>query len=319
MARRELTLVPLGAVLAAVFAGPAPAVPPAEAIRDASRRFSAAMVAGRTDEIASLYTEEGVLLPPGRVVRGRAAIREFFSPRPGVTQLSHAMTAEELKLLGDVAIDVGTWSNSWRKGEGEPQSASERYLVVWRKEADGAWRIAWDVWHRPAPATPPAPKPETASAPAAAPLRDELAALRPFVGKTWKGAMNEEKKVYDVSRWEAALGGRAVRILHSVGDGNYGGETLVRWDPVAREVIYDYVTTAAFGTRGKMTFPSAARVECHETVTGNAGGVTEVKATMELLADGRMKVSSRMLKNGSWEESPARIYVEDAAARVVLP
>ncbi|MCL4807263.1 MAG: hypothetical protein KJ062_05630, partial [Thermoanaerobaculia bacterium] len=75
-----------------------------------------------------------------------------------------------------------------------------------------------------------------AAASPAAPLRDELAALRPYVGKTWKALVNAEKKQYDVSRWDAALGGRVVRILHSVADGAYGGESIVRWDPVAKEI-----------------------------------------------------------------------------------
>lgn len=158
-----------------------------------------------------------------------------------------------------------------------------------------------------------------AAASPAAPLRDELAALRPYVGKTWKALVNAEKKQYDVSRWEAALGGRVVRILHSVADGAYGGESIVRWDPVAKEIVYDYFTTASFTTHGKMTVPAPGRLECHETVRGDAGGIAEVKATMELLPDGRMKVTSRLLRGGAWEERPPKLYEEDATAKVVLP
>lgn len=158
-----------------------------------------------------------------------------------------------------------------------------------------------------------------AAAPPAAPLRDELAALRPYVGKTWKALVNAEKKQYDVSRWEAALGGRVVRILHSVADGAYGGESIVRWDAEAKGIVYDYFTTASFTTHGRMTVPGPGRLECHETVRGDAGGIAEVKATMELLPDGRMKVTSRMLRNGAWEERPPKVYEEDATAKVLLP
>ena len=314
MDRRAVSLLPLLAVLC-LAPLPARAGTPEEAISAASRRFSTALVAGKADEVAGLYTESAVLLPPGQVVRGRAAIRAFFAPRPGRAQMAHAMASEELTVLGDVAVDVGTWSNTWRTDGGEPQSASERYLIVWRREMDGVWRIAWDVWHRPAPAA----SRSAAAAPPAAPLREELSALGPFVGKTWKALVNAEKRQYDVSRWEAALGGRVVRILHSVADGAYGGESIVRWDPVAKEVTYDYFTTAAFTTHGTMTFPSPGRVECREVVRGEAAGASEVRATMELLPDGRMKVTSRMLRNGEWTESPARLYEEDPAARVVLP
>ncbi|HEX9808787.1 MAG TPA: hypothetical protein VGC25_04190, partial [Alphaproteobacteria bacterium] len=46
-----------------------------------------------------------------------------------------------------------------------------------------------------------------------------LEPFQPFVGKTWKALVDPEKGVHDVARWELALGGQVVRILHSVGDG----------------------------------------------------------------------------------------------------
>ena len=57
---------------------------------------------------------------------------------------------EELRVMGDVAVDVGTWHNAWRAGGGDEQSASGRYLMVWHRGPDGRWRIAYDMWHRPA-------------------------------------------------------------------------------------------------------------------------------------------------------------------------
>src|SRR5688572_28206099 len=50
-------------------------------------------------------------------------------------------------------------------------------------------------------------------------LAKELEPLRPFIGKTWKGQFKDstpEKPKVDVAKWERALNGQAVRILHSV-------------------------------------------------------------------------------------------------------
>jgi ketosteroid isomerase-like protein len=90
-----------------------------------------------------------VLLPPGSEVYGRDRIVRYFAPGPRRVNLRHAMESAELRVTGDVAIDVGTWSNRWRIGEGEVQEAADRYLVVWRRGADGRWRIEYDMWHRP--------------------------------------------------------------------------------------------------------------------------------------------------------------------------
>ncbi|HTG43029.1 MAG TPA: hypothetical protein VK633_00735, partial [Verrucomicrobiae bacterium] len=67
-----------------------------------------------------------------------------------------------------------------------------------------------------------------ASAPAAEPgkLDEHLESLRPFIGKTWRGEFKNskpEKPTIDVAHWERALNGKAVRVLHSINDGYYGG------------------------------------------------------------------------------------------------
>src|SRR5262245_54509777 len=63
-------------------------------------------------------------------------------------------------------------------------------------------------------------------------LAEQLKAFAPYVGKTWKGEFagsKPEKPIFDVSRCERVLNGQGVRILHSVNDGQYGGETMIIW------------------------------------------------------------------------------------------
>ena len=118
-------------------------------IAAASRAFSDAYVAGDTAAIRVLYTDDAVLLPWERIVRGRDAIARYFAPGPQRTNLAHSMTSDDLRISGDTAIDIGIWSNTWSIGEDPPREASGRYLVVWRRGADGLWRIEHDMWHRP--------------------------------------------------------------------------------------------------------------------------------------------------------------------------
>jgi len=151
-------------------------------------------------------------------------------------------------------------------------------------------------------------------------LDEHLDPLRPFLGRTWKGHFKNstpEKPQVDVARWERALNGKAVRILHSINDGVYGGESIIVWDEKKKGLVFYYFNTAGFYTTGTISF-SDGRYTSHEIVTGSAEGVTEVKAISELSADGTMHSKSEYLKDGKWVPGHEVTYKEDPKAEVVF-
>ena len=160
----------------------------------------------------------------------------------------------------------------------------------------------------------------TASAAEELKLDSHLEALRPFLEKTWKGHLKNstpEKPVIDVARWERALNGKAVRILHSVNEGAYGGESIVMWDNKKQVVGYHYFTTAGFTTTGTMTFKDG-KILTHEIVAGNSGGVTEVRGTTEMRKDGSFIVKTEHLKGKEWTPGRETTYRNDPGAKVVF-
>ncbi|MBM3831769.1 MAG: hypothetical protein FJ403_00540 [Verrucomicrobia bacterium] len=54
----------------------------------------------------------------------------------------------------------------------------------------------------------------------------------------------------------------------------------------------------------------------HEEVTGNEGGVAAVKATTQILSNGRMHLKSRYLKNGEWVDGHEVTCEETPGAEV---
>ena len=150
-------------------------------------------------------------------------------------------------------------------------------------------------------------------------LDPNLEPLRAWLGKTWKSdpATNGGKTTVDVSRWERALNGKAVRILHSINDGEYGGETIATWDDKKKSIVYQYFTTAGFTTSGTIKTDDG-KIVTHETVSGNSGGVTEVRGTGEMKPDGTYRIKTEYLKDGKWEPARDVVYREDPAAQVVF-
>jgi hypothetical protein len=56
----------------------------------------------------------------------------------------------------------------------------------------------------------------------------------------------------------------------------------------------------------------------HEDVKGDAGGVTEVRATSEILPGGKFHVKAEYLKNGEWTLGHEVTYAEDPSSEVVF-
>jgi hypothetical protein len=151
-------------------------------------------------------------------------------------------------------------------------------------------------------------------------LDPQLELFRPLLEKTWKGAFKNsqpDKPVIDTMRWERALNGKAIRVLHSVNDGVYGGETIFRWDDKKKQVTYYYFTTAGFMTVGSLKAEDG-KIVTHETVEGGAGGITQVRSTSQLLDDGTFRVKSEHLKDGEWTSGHETTYREDPTAKVIF-
>lgn len=151
-------------------------------------------------------------------------------------------------------------------------------------------------------------------------LDPQLEIFRPFLGKTWKGTFansTQEKPMIDVAHYERAMNGKAVRVMHSVNNGDYGGETLIYWNAEAKKIGYFYLTTAGFRTEGFLT-PEKDGFSALEEVKGNANGITQVRSTSKMTSSGRYKVVAEYLQDGKWVPGRETDYIEDSKAKVIF-
>ena len=144
------------------------------------------------------------------------------------------------------------------------------------------------------------------------------APFAPMVGKTWRGTGTGAAKVEDVQRWEWAVGGHAIRVVHAVNGGVYGGETLIFRDKDSEKFIFHYFTTGGFHSTGTITPVGPGEYDTEETVHGSAQ-VESLRATGRLGADGVYRVRALRPEGEKWVESGGFDYREDPAAVVRLP
>ena len=158
----------------------------------------------------------------------------------------------------------------------------------------------------------PAPLPEAVSGRAA------YAPFEAMVGKTWRGQGTRDAKAEDIQRWEWAIGGNAIRIVHSVNNGAYAGESLIFRDKDTGNYIFHYFTTGGFHTTGTIRPTGPVAFEMEEAVHG-VKGLAALKSTGVLGADGIYRTRSKVEKDGQWVEVGGFDYREDATAKVVMP
>lgn len=148
------------------------------------------------------------------------------------------------------------------------------------------------------------------------PLHPKLEVFRPFLDSYWQGDLTQpgkQEKTIDRSHWSRALNGMAIKTIHSINDGVYGGESMIFWDEAKQSLAYYYFTTAGFYTHGTMEFDSTNNhIIAIEKVENNANGITEVRSVSALQGD-TLKVSSRYLKQGEWVDGHSAQYQRTAA------
>lgn len=131
------------------------------AIRSAIREWAAAAKAKDAEKFASFYAGDGVIMFAGAPdVRGSASIREAIMGlmKDPAFALSFEPDAVVVARSGDLAYETGSYEMTATGPNKKPSTENGHYVVVWRKQADGAWKVALDVpvSDPPAPATPAA-------------------------------------------------------------------------------------------------------------------------------------------------------------------
>jgi ketosteroid isomerase-like protein len=126
------------------------------AIKKAGADFSRLYMKGDNEAMARMYTEDGVIFPPGRpMITGRPAIADYWKLAAGVTVVEHQTVADSIIIRGDIAYDYGTF-RARNARDGQPGNPGfGKYVIVWRRTGM-QWLIHLDIWNSsPAPAAAP--------------------------------------------------------------------------------------------------------------------------------------------------------------------
>jgi uncharacterized protein (TIGR02246 family) len=156
MARiRSLSLMIAAVFAASFFAACSQAPAPVDrrkadeaAIRAAGDALGAAFEAKDIEKSLSFYVDDPVLIvPKSPAVIGKDALRKAFQPFMAVRELKASTSGLIIDVAqsGDLAFERGSFTNTVTDANGKTTTDMGKMVLVWKKQADGSWKIAADT------------------------------------------------------------------------------------------------------------------------------------------------------------------------------
>jgi ketosteroid isomerase-like protein len=105
---------------------------------------------GDVDEIVDYWTDDAIVIPAGMPeVIGRDALRQYVAGTRAIPgfRISWSSSDAELSADGTLAYVLSSNEITMDGPDGEPVINRGRAVTVWRRDTDGRWRCAVDIWN----------------------------------------------------------------------------------------------------------------------------------------------------------------------------
>lgn len=117
--------------------------------RDAE--WAAAASEGRDiDYILSFWTDDGIVVPPGLPsVVGKTGLRQYVEGSMQIPGFRITWTSSDVTFSpdGQLAYILSRNAVTMNAPDGTPVTTEGRAVTIWRRESDGEWHCAVDIWN----------------------------------------------------------------------------------------------------------------------------------------------------------------------------
>jgi ketosteroid isomerase-like protein len=130
----------------------------ADAIRAADAAWSKVFSARDTSAAVAAVEPGGSILPPnGAIATGPEAIRKLFEGFYGMPAMTISWSPNKVEAArsGELGFSSGTYEMSYTDPKGKPATDHGKYVTIWRKQADGSWKVVLDTFNSDLPLAGP--------------------------------------------------------------------------------------------------------------------------------------------------------------------
>ncbi|MGA7839792.1 MAG: DUF4440 domain-containing protein [Candidatus Acidiferrales bacterium] len=118
------------------------------AIRAASAAWSQSATAKDLDKAVSFYADDALVLPDkAPAITGNENIRKNWAPLlalpgPGLSWKTGSVVVAR---SGELAYETGAYNFVTTDKKGKSTDYKGKYLLIWKKQSDGSWKVAVDT------------------------------------------------------------------------------------------------------------------------------------------------------------------------------
>jgi len=120
---------------------------PEKTVVGLNEQWNAAFNSGDAETLASLYAEDGRVVPSGSsAVSGHEQIRTFFQAGMDKGLHDHQIRILHVRREGDLLIQTSLWSAK-AQADGETKVFSGNLVAIHKLADDGSWQMIQHTWN----------------------------------------------------------------------------------------------------------------------------------------------------------------------------
>jgi len=120
----------------------------AEALRAADAAWLKAYQEKDAVKAAGFYADQGAMLAPNApLLAGKDALAKFIAKSFEMRDYHIAWRPNRVEVAqsGELGYTSGIYEMSFREPSGKLVLDQGKYLMVWKRQADGAWKVLFDI------------------------------------------------------------------------------------------------------------------------------------------------------------------------------
>jgi ketosteroid isomerase-like protein len=129
-----------------------------DAIRKADQNWLRVFATKHLDESVGFVLSNGsVLAPNALIATGRDAIGKLFSAFFALPDLKIEWHPVDIGVArsGELGYSTGAYKMSFKDPGGKTVEDHGKYVTVWKKQSNGKWKVAYDIFNSDLPQTSP--------------------------------------------------------------------------------------------------------------------------------------------------------------------